>query len=268
MRTTVSDVLLFNKCPYAWWAKHVIGREPIGGSSPALEYGTKIHKIVAGALASKNTAEAALYLEPKSSAALSNFVITTEVMEIETAHSVEIGGHEFLYRPDAVVKKLGSISTFQLKTASASKAHLFDIVRYSPHECLYAWGLKNEGKYEGFNTKRTITMLWVKSKKPQNDKIKVQSVFRTGEEINDGVIFCVKTADRMEEMLREAGEDQAKAREWHNPSSCIDWITGTRCGYQIHCAGKFRLQAEHVFKNTEDRYADLQGTPPPEPPTA
>lgn len=249
--TTVSDCLLFNKCPYAWWVRTVKKRKEWPSSTGALAIGTKIHQDLATYFKGGDENAVPEYFLDKA-AGLRNVKRSLVFKEVEVPHSCKVEQHTFYFRPDGVVSHVYTPSItglFQIKSVSANKQHYAEYVRISQHECLYSYGL-------GLANAPTYTLIIRKSTPKRPPLLDLRMVTRSMNDVQRGVNWCYRIACQMEAMLDEVQEDEEKAGCWQSPNSCIDWITGSECPYKKHCHNNVSLDSAG-FTTVEDRYEDL-----------
>jgi hypothetical protein len=246
LRTTVSDILLFQKCPYAWYIKNVNKREPIT-KSKALEHGLNVHGDFERFLKEGEVKVPSLNVLASSELKkVLDVFLEYDITAVEQPITVEISGHTIDGRPDGVLRhKVNEAEClWQLKTSSANKAHHIDIVRFSLHECIYGIGINYK--------KPVLTTILCRYITTVAGKVSVQidRVTRSPGDIEAARQYVVRMCDQMEELT--LGK---RSEGWQAPPSCIDWITGQRCGYFNHCHHGVDLTDNTIFKPTEDRYA-------------
>ena len=240
MITTVSDILLYQKCPLAWWVKNVARKEPMnGGLSAAFATGTEFHQAMQAYHAiisvEQPTQQVAIELLSKYPL-LANLPvydktilwnIVKKIKHAEYALEIEINGHTIHARPDGIAP--ADKCLVQYKTVSAKKLHYMDIVRISVHENIYALGCE---QHFGSEFSYTLPIFYKKSKTgnptvysggltPLSKKTKLAATN-----------FVTRICNEMEHL---ANATQKEAENWESPPACIDWITGTKCPCYHFC---------------------------------
>lgn len=267
MQTTVSDILLFQKCPYAWHAKEIFRRQP-RVKPKALALGTDIHKSFQTILEECRDKQVVNYASffatdpffkqlPESDIAnFTTWLKATKVVHVEKAMQVDIGGHTIFCRPDAIIEdEKQQTGLFQLKSCGANRAHHAELVRFSVYECVYQYAINQAGKA----CTSTLLARYIKTATP---RLLLNQVIRTKGDIMAALNYIKRICAQMEEMT--LGKE---TEGWQTPPSCIDWTTGQQCGYFSHCHHGVQLTDTIAFEPTEDRYQQQpSGTSDDQPP--
>lgn len=246
MRASISDVLLFRKCPRAWFYSTLV--EP-ATAAPALERGTEVHKKVAdllsGGPALVSTLEADIQEE------LLNFCEDFSILGIETGIEYDFRGHTVLCRPDGVLKnKLSDAGwLWQLKTSTRNCSWHSEIVRISPHEAMYA-----EAAEYFINTKvvGTIVCRYIVP------KTKPPYIIIT-EEVHDPLMRAATLdgiAATLDEMEKYANVQEGDTLPPAHTNACIDWFSGSKCPYYGICHQGVGLN-DSGYKKRANRYPEF-----------
>lgn len=243
MRASVSDILLFRKCPQAW----VHSRKWSSIASPAMARGTHIHAQIASLLEHGKCDDTSVLMHAGD--IIHGLRSRYNIIAVEHPFQFDLRGHTILTRPDAILydTETRHMISFQIKTSSRNMARHSEYVRISPHEAAYYKAI--EANYDKVPSK--IIMLRYIQTNATNPKVTVdiQDITYPSFDVMDATITSlVKTLDDMERALQSTFIVRHGER-------CIDWNSGSQCGYFHACHNNTPL--DMICVPAVDRYADI-----------
>jgi hypothetical protein len=238
VRASISDVLLYRKCPRAWqysndWAVP---------STPAMIKGTYIHSSVERYMKEVSEPDES-HLTDLMKRELDNVKASYLSLEIEAAHEIDFRGHTLLARPDGVLIKDSKLYSWQVKTVSRMMHQHEEYVRLSPHETIY--GLAIEERYGSYPV-GIVLCRYVKVKEPYLDITVVNH--------DTNLTSRNRILDGIEVTLNDM-EKYAFKNAPCNSNSCVDWMTGATCGYKQCCHHK--VDPQEILKPSVNRYPEF-----------
>lgn len=256
MRSTVSDILLFRKCPRAWWysQKYV----PRLVAAP-LERGNAVHgevkdflSVYLGSSPTGDLGQSKL-LPAKIRKEIKEAFEKYRIIAIEKGFEFDFRGHTILGRPDGVLKQVltGDHALWQVKTSTRNCSWHPEIVRISPHEAIYAEAIQH---FTGSTCNSSIVMQYVFREKKDPEVIITNQVHDLDMRglILDGI---TDTLDKMEAYAEEIPP--------MHTNSCYDWFTGSKCAYLNLC--HHGLESDYTapidrYPEFNKQYQDTKGS--------
>jgi len=242
VRASISDVLMFRKCPRLW---QLAQKWDPANKSIALQAGTEIHKnfeyFFRGGAAPPSISNAIGF------EGLRQFMEFNKMIEVESSYELDFRGHTVLCRPDAVseFKTDNGLWSVQIKSAARNLPAHADIVHWSPHEALYQLAIQT--KY-GRSPRGTILFRYIKTTQPQ---IKINVLHY---DLTRQIKILNSVEETLTDMERYATE-RPEAPMYTN--SCWDWITGAACPFTPVCHND--ANPKDFFGPAVNRYPEFAG---------
>ena len=265
MNLSVSDLLLYLRCPYA---AHAAWSHGVAAPTPAMRRGTAIHKALEHHLKgqpipaslSESVADADRKFTEAAIFRLADWKPPFTVDAVEhplTYHyddTKEGPGLDFhiVGRLDALVTDSAGRWSFQLKTLGKGKnlGLTMEKVRMSPHEITYHWLAQQAGISLRGTKLLLLKDLTIAEKAAGTDMLTLVDLPRT-----DAEVIAAFDQDIMPRFmdLAEMLNDRPWSRNW---TSCYGDFGNSPCTYYEHCHNGLPL-AILPLTPKEDRYADL-----------